>query len=52
MEKKVSLRAEDWSTLLAFVNERTAEIAEFDDEDEIYVAVMAVIAKIELQLSK
>jgi hypothetical protein len=35
--------------LLEFVKGDAAEITEFDDEDEIYVAVNAVVAKIDRQ---
>jgi hypothetical protein len=50
MNKTVTLSLEDWSVAVEFVKEKTNEIAEFDDEDEIYVAVMAVLSKIEAQL--
>ncbi len=52
MEKSVSLFLGDWPTLLEFVTAYTNEIAEFDDEDEIYLAVMAVVGKIESQLKE
>jgi len=52
METRISLPAEDWQTLLDFVSTHTKEIAEFDDEDEIYLAVIAVVAKIESQLGQ
>jgi hypothetical protein len=51
MEKTVMLRDEDWAILLDFAREKLQEIAEFDDEDEIYVAAMAVFTKIESQLN-
>jgi hypothetical protein len=50
MERILFLPQEEWRTLLEFANTRAAEIAEFDDQDEIYVAVTAVVAKIEAQL--
>jgi hypothetical protein len=50
MEKEIRLEAVDWETLLEFVNSHAPEIAEFDDEDEINVAVTAVVAKIDQQL--
>ena len=51
MGKIVMLCDEQWSILLGFTREKLQEIAEFDDEDEIYVAVIAVLAKIEAQLN-
>ncbi len=50
MNKTITLPQSDWHTLLDFVKGKTAEIAEFDDEDEIYLAVVAVVGKIERQL--
>jgi hypothetical protein len=48
--KTVTLSLEEWLGILHFAKEKANEIAEFDDEDEIYVAVMAVIKKIDAQL--
>jgi len=50
VNKAVTLPLDDWLVALDFVKEKAKEIAEFDDEDEIYVAVTAVVAKIEAQL--
>lgn len=51
MHSAVSLSDTDWRTVLDFVHVKTAEIAEFDDEDEELVAVLAVVEKIEVQLA-
>jgi hypothetical protein len=50
MEKEVRLEIADWVILLEFVKGHAADIAEFDDEDESYVAVTAIVAKIDQQL--
>jgi hypothetical protein len=51
MDTTVILTEHDWQTLISFVNAKLQEIAEFDDEDEEYVAVRAVANKIEGQLN-
>jgi hypothetical protein len=50
MEKEARLGIANWVVLLEFVKGHAAEIGEFDDEDEINVAVTAVVAKIDQQL--
>jgi hypothetical protein len=50
VELEVRLQLAVRATLLEFVQAHAADIGEFDDEDEIYLAVMAVVAKIEQQL--
>jgi hypothetical protein len=50
MNKTMTLTVEDWRTLLEFAGRMAEEIAEFDDEDEEYVAVRAVLTNLEEQL--
>jgi hypothetical protein len=52
MSETVTLPLEDWRTLLEFAGRMAREIAEYDDEDEEYVAVCAVLAKINQQLDE
>jgi hypothetical protein len=52
MEKTVSLPLNDWRTLLEFAGRMAREIAEYNDEDEEYVAVRAVLTRIEHQLDE
>jgi hypothetical protein len=50
VNKTVTLSLEDRLVALDFVKEKANEIAEFDDQDEAYVAMMPVVAKIAAQL--
>lgn len=52
MDRDVVLATPEWAELLIFVREKLSEIAEFDDEDEQYVAVKGAVDKIGEQLGE
>jgi hypothetical protein len=52
MDMDVTLTEGDWTTLLKFVDGWLQEIAQYDDEDEEYLAVKAVRGKIDEQLRR
>jgi len=47
----VCLSQSDWEVALQFLSARLAEIADFNTEDEEYIAVLAVVQEIERQLA-
>jgi hypothetical protein len=49
--KTITLSSIDWKTLIDFVEKNLHVIAEYDTEDEEYVAVMAVFREVERQLT-
>ena len=49
-KQEVALAADDWNVVLNQVNNWLAEIAQFTDDDEEYLAVKEVVFKIEQQL--
>jgi hypothetical protein len=50
MENTVTLSVQDWQAALDFAARMASEIAEYDDQDEEYVAVRLALTSIKAQL--
>lgn len=51
MDFEVRLDLLQWTTLLAFIQKDLDEIADYDDEDEEYIEVSAIVREVERQLA-
>ena len=52
MGRQVILTEAEWKALLEFMDGWLGEIAQYDDDDEQYIAVSAVRAKLDEQLGR